>query len=93
MIYEKTDTLIENTTMQKMIDEKTNEFIAYRIIPNEGYKLHSKTRDNEVFDPDTLEPTGKIELGFVNYPSFVQVGHNYDFEANENQLYAVKDVV
>ena len=92
MRYEKTETIIENTTMQKMIDEKTNELIAYRITPNEGFKLHSETRDNEIFDPNTLESTGKIELGFVNYPSFVQVGYNYDFEINESQLYTIVDI-
>ena len=77
--------------MQKMIDEKTNELIAYRITPNEGFKLHSQTRDSEISDPDTLEPTGEIKLGFVNYPSFVQVGHNYDFETNESRLYTIID--
>jgi hypothetical protein len=89
--YEEFEPKIENTTMQKMIDEKTDEPIAYRIAPIEGYKLHSESRDEEIVDPETLELTGETKLGYVHYPSFVQVGYDYDFKENQHKIYAVKD--
>lgn len=89
IVMEPMETLFENTTMYKRIDSATNTLSSYRIYPNEGYVLHSTSYDIEVFDEETMEPTGEILPGFIPYPAFVQVGYNYDFEANPKQFYAV----
>lgn len=89
MAYIDMETLIENATMKKRVDDTTGELLSYRIYPNEGYVLHSTSYDKEVFDEETGEPTGEILPGFIPYPAFVTVGYNYDFTANPRQLYCV----
>lgn len=88
-VMEPMETLFENTTMYRRVDDTTNVLKGYRIYPIEGYVLHSTGYDVEVFDEETMEPTGEILPGFIPYPAFVQVGYNYDFEANPMQFYAV----
>lgn len=80
--------IIENTRMQAYYNS-SNVLRTYYIYPNEGYVLHDTQYDQPVIDMETFEPTGEIMLGYIPYPSFVTVGHSYDFEANPRQLYCV----
>lgn len=89
MRYEEIKTLVANTKTEKMIDEKSNELISYRISPLEGYKLHSNIYDEEIIDEETLEPTGEIRLGYICFPSFIQVGCNYDFKKNPYKFFTI----
>lgn len=87
-MYKDIEPKIENTIFEGMIDTN-GELMSYRISPAEGYKLHEITLDEEVFDEETLEPTGGIKLGFTK--AYTTAGVNYDFDKNERQIYAVKD--
>lgn len=76
----------ENTTQQAYYN---NEGVlrAYYIRPVDGYVLHSNTLDEIVVDPETLEETGEVILGYT--AGTVSVGYNYDFAANSREIYAV----
>ena len=78
---------IENTIFEACQNE-ADETLWYRISPVEGYKLHEVTLDEEVMNEETLEPTGKIKLGYTK--SYVTAGAEYDFEKNEREIYAVE---
>lgn len=80
------EAVYENTTMEAYYNT-SNELVSYFIIPNEGYVLHDNSYDFEVLDEETLQPTGEIKLGYIDYS--VNVYHNYDFTANPRQIYAV----
>lgn len=80
--------IIENTRMQAYYDS-SNSLTCYYIYPNEGYVLHDTQYDYEAFNEETGEPTGEIIPGYIPYPSFVSVWHNYNFETNPRQLYCV----
>lgn len=80
--------IIENTRMEAYYNS-SNVLRTYFIYPNEGYVLHDNQYDHPVFDEETGEDTGEIMLGYIPYPSFVGVGYNYDFVANERELYCV----
>ena len=80
--------IYENTTMQASYND-ADVLRVYRIKPIEGYVLHVNSYDTEVFDEETLEPTGEILLGYIPYPAFTAVPHNYDFEANPFNIFAV----
>ena len=84
-MYKKTEAKIENTIFEARTDEK-GTVLSYRIFPKEGYKLHEITLDEEIVDKETLEPTGKIKLGYTE--SYVTAGADYDFEKNEREIYA-----
>lgn len=88
MAYVNVTPIYENTTMQEYYND-ANVLRAFRIAPIEGYVLHSTSYDTEVYDEETMEPTGEIIPGFIPYPAFIQVGYNYDFVANPKQIYAV----
>lgn len=77
--------VVENTTMQKYIDDNTKEDRTYWIKPNEGYKLHDKVLDSEDIDPDTGESVNV--LGFNTGISTCSA--NYDFTANPREFYTV----
>lgn len=76
LIYETMETLIQNTTMEKMYINDV--FRGYNVTPNEGYILHDKELDVEEIDPVTYEPTGAIKLGY--YPIARSIGASYDFD-------------
>ena len=78
LIYETTETLIPNTTMTKMINADTGILLAYNITPNDGYVLHDKELDHQELNPETMEPIGKVTLGY--YPIARSCGTNYDFD-------------
>lgn len=80
-----TPSLIANTSMVKGILNGVHE--TYEITPNENYVLHDKGMDEEVFDPNTLQPTGEIKLGFRR--STATCAANYDFATNPREFYAV----
>ena len=80
--------IISNTTMKAYYNNQ-NELVSYLIFPIEGYVLHNKNLDYEVFDELTGEFTGEIKQGFVPYPSFSAVGSNYDWEANPFEFFTV----
>ena len=77
--------LIENTTMQKMFTNGVHK--TYRIVPCENYVLHDKNYDTEVIDPNTLEPTGEVILGYRTSPTTCPAA--YDFNTNPRELYTV----
>lgn len=78
-------TLIANTTMQKRFSDGVHK--QYLITPNEGYVLHDITLADEVYDPETGEPTGEIIPGY--YEGTRTVAASYDFVTNPRQFYAV----
>ena len=78
--------MIENAIITEYYN-KNNELQAYRISPIVGYKLHIKTRDENVMD-EFGNPTGEIKLGFTN--TFVQVYKDYDFDKNELEIYSIQ---
>ena len=79
--------LVENTTTQKRIDVETGKTLSYWIRPDEGYLIHTKEYDEPVYDEETMEETGEIRLGFTR--GLVTVGHNYDFETNQREIYTI----
>lgn len=83
-MYKNIEPKIENTIFEAR--EEQGEIISYRIRPAEGYKLHAITLDEEVYNEETFEPTGKIKLGYTK--AYVTAGVNYDFEKNDRKIYA-----
>lgn len=86
-MYKVIDAKLENTIFEAR--EENGEILSYRIRPADGYKLHEVTLDEEIMNEETLEPTGRIKLGYTN--SYVTVGANYDFDKNDRQIYAKSD--
>lgn len=76
---------VENTTITKQYMDGV--FKIYSITPNEGYVLHDITLADEVYDPETGEPTGEIIPGY--YEGTRTVAASYDFVTNPRQFYAV----
>lgn len=74
--------LIENTTMVRCV-----EVGNYQITPIEGYALHDKGMDSYYYDPDLMETTDQLILGFRL--STAGVGPNYDWTANPREFYTV----
>ena len=85
-MYRDIETLIENTIMQKRVDEKGN-VINYTILPCEGYKLHEKSRDEIVVDENCNEMR-EIKKGYTK--GLVTVLANYNFKENPREIYAAK---
>lgn len=81
------DMYFENTTLVEKYHSQTGHFLGWWVTPNDGYVLHEKTHDEEIFD-EFGEPTGKIKLGYTSASIFV--GYNYDRELNDREIYAVK---
>jgi hypothetical protein len=81
-----TTPIFENTTMQASYNS-SNELIGYRVSPCEGYVLHTSSYDEPVIDKETGEETGEVILGYID--SYVMLTHNYDFETNPLNIYAV----
>lgn len=86
-MYKEIEAKLENTIFEAR--EENGEILSYRIRPAEGYKLHAITLDEEVMNEETLEPTGKIKLGYTK--AYVTAGVNYDFEKNDRKIYAKPD--
>lgn len=84
-MYKEIEPIIENTIFEARMSEN-EEILSYRIFPAEGYKLHETTLDEEVFDEETHESTGKIKKGYTT--SYVTASGTYDFEKNDRQIYA-----
>ena len=57
--------IIDNTEMFECKDDNTEELLYYHIYPQDGYKLHEKSRDEVVVDEKTMEETGEIKLGYT----------------------------
>ena len=76
---------IPNTTLQKGYSNGVAN--SYWIRPCEGYVLHDKNLDQDVFDPVTWEPTGEVLLGFTPLLSTTMI--DYDWETNPREFYAV----
>lgn len=87
MAYIDVNAIIENTSMKASYREN-GTLIDYRIYPNEGYLLHDKFTDFEVYDERGM-PTGEIKQGFIPYPSFLSVWGNYNWETNPLELFTV----
>ena len=83
-MYKEIEAKLENTIFEAR--EENGKFLSYRIRPAEGYKLHEVALDEEVYNEETLEATGKMKLGYTK--SYVTAGAEYDFEKNERQIYA-----
>ena len=79
--------MFDNTTTEKVFN-KSNEFIAYRITPVEGYVLHINTLDEPVLD-ELGFPTGAMKPAYTN--TFIQIHKNYNFKDNLLEIYAVKE--
>lgn len=78
-------TPIANATVERVFRDEVHK--QYRITPNEGYVLHDKAYDEEVIDPDTIEPTGEIKLGYRT--TSATCAASYNFIANPKEYYAV----
>ena len=85
-MFKRIKTKIEHATFKARTDENGN-ILSYRISPNEGYKLHEITLDENVVDEYGNE-TGEIKQGFTT--SYITAGANYDFEKNPREIYAVE---
>ena len=70
-----TPTLIPNTTMRKRFIDGVHK--QYVITPLVGYVLRDKANDEEEFDPETLEPTGRILFRYAS--GGATCGATYDF--------------
>ena len=68
-------TPIPNTKVEKMLNNGVHR--TYRITPNEGYVLHDNRVNEEVIDPETLEPTGEIIMFYAVGSTTVR--YDYDF--------------
>lgn len=77
---------IEHTTVKPYYNKK-GELRAYSIYPDEGYRLHVKSLDEEVIDENTMEPTGEVIKGYRYHGEYTTVGYNYDFQKNPQELY------
>lgn len=77
--------LIENTTMKKVFRDGVHS--TYRITPVDGYVLHDNAYDTPLVDPETLEETGEVILGYRT--TMASCAASYDFEANPREFYAV----
>ena len=84
-MYKNIEPIIENTVMQERYD-KNGKMINYVISPKEGYKLHANSRDEVVLDENGNE-TGEIKKGYTK--GIVTAFHDYDFEKNPREIYAV----
>ncbi len=82
-MYKRIKTKIEHATFKARLDKDDN-ILSYRISPNEGYKLHEITLDENVCDEYGNE-TGEKKLGFTE--SYITAGVEYDFEKNEREIY------
>ena len=85
-MFKRIKTKIEHAKFETYTDENGN-VLWYRISPNEGYKLHEITLDENVVDEYGNE-TGEIKQGFTT--SYITAGADYDFEKNERQIYVVE---
>lgn len=87
MRYEKLETtFIKNTITKGCYDG--DELIAYRIIPDDGYVIHTKFYDTPIINEETLEETGEIIKGYTD--SYIVISSDYDFAENPYDIYAVK---
>lgn len=86
MAYVDTEPYFDNTTTKAYYNMQ-NVLRAYRITPDEGYVIHAKTLDTDIYDEESREPTGKIIKGYTR--ATVSVGYNYNFEGNPLEIYAV----
>ena len=86
-MYKDIKPLIKNTVMQVRVNEE-GEIINYTILPKTGYVLHTKSRDEIIFDEYGNE-TGEIKKGYTS--GLVTVLANYDFTENPREIYAVKE--
>ena len=80
--------MIENAVVVTRYNS-SNQVSSYRITPNEGFVLHTKNYDTEVFDEETLEPTGEILLGFTS--TYISLGANYNFNDVVADTYTYTD--
>lgn len=78
--------IIENTTMQKYIDDKTGKERTFWIQPVKGFELHATEFDSEIENPETGEV--EKEVGFTT--GIVTCSVKYDFEKNEREFYTVE---
>lgn len=82
---EDMDTLVENTTMQKIYRDGVHR--QYSITPTAGYVLHDKRCDWTEEDPMTGE-----EITILGYASgTVSCAASYDFASNPWEFYAVPE--
>lgn len=78
--------MIENARIEEV--RENGILKSYKIYPLERYKLHEKSRDEEVFDEEG-NPTGEIRKGYTK--GVVTAMANYDFIKNEREIYADED--
>ena len=78
--------MIKNAIIEEV---SINSNKAYKIRPCEGYKLHEKSRDETEVDEYGYE-TGAVIKGYTT--GVVTAGADYDFEKNEREIYAVKEL-
>jgi hypothetical protein len=71
--------------MRKIIADGVH--LTTRIAPAENHVLHDNNLDDKVFDEETRMPTAEIALGYKE--GEISVGHDYDFNENPRELYAV----
>lgn len=72
--------------MQEYYDANGNA-TAFKIVPQDGYKIHISSRDTEVIDEISGEKTGEIKPGYTT--SFIRLCYSYDFETNPLDIYAL----
>ena len=75
--------LFPNTTSKKRYHGE--KFLGWSVTPDKGYVLHEVTHDSPVCDEEGND-TGEVKKRYTSATIFV--GHNYDFEKNEREIYA-----
>ncbi len=81
-MFTQVKSIVPNTIMEL---HESGDF--YKIKPADGYKLHAKGFDIEIYD----EAGRFVETKKRYTKVFVTCGVNYDFEANPREFYAVED--
>ena len=79
------ESLIPNTSMKILLIDGVE--VSYYIEPLEGYKLHAKELDENVFDEELMMETDEIRLGFTTGIKTCLMG--YDFEENPREFYTI----
>ena len=80
---------IDNTVLIARKDSNTNNINVFRLTPIDGYVLHDKNYDEQVFNEDTFEETDEIILGFRR--ATAGFSGDYDFDTNPREFYTLHE--
>ena len=88
MARKPVEAIIPNTRTEVTYKSDGVTINRYYIFPLEGYALHNNAYDEEIIDPETLEPTGEIRQRFTT--AFTTVLDTYDFGSNPENIFSLQ---